>query len=78
MYRVTDISLVIQNRKLRRSPEEERRRAGLPHDVCPPQLYLPTTRQRPNLALPFALVNSDEIASTNSLAHAAEGDGCDC
>jgi hypothetical protein len=68
MYRLTDISLVIQNRKLRRSSEERRC-----DDVRNPQLYLPTTRRRPNPARPFALVDSDEIAGTDFLAHGGEG-----
>ena len=62
---------MIQNRKPRRSPEEEHGSDGVHHDVRYPQLYLPTTRQRPNPVPPFTLADSDEIAGTNSLAHAA-------
>ena len=65
---------MIQNRKPRRRPEEEHGSDGVHHDVRYPQLYLPTTRQRPNLAPPFTLVDSDEIAGTNFLAHGGEGD----
>lgn len=66
---------MVKNWKLRRSsPEEERRSDGVHHDVCDPQLYLPTTRQRPNPAPPFTLADSDEIAGTNFLAHGGEGE----
>ena len=65
---------MVKNWKLRRSSPEERQKGGVHHDVRYPQLYLPTTRQRPNSAPPFTLVDSDEIAGTNFLAHGGEGD----